>query len=403
VDFDLLFELPVPLPWDDGLREAEAQRYANAMEQAKLADKLGFRTAWFVEHHFRDGRSHCSAPEVMLAALSGVTKDLRLGYGVALTPFGFNHPVRMAERVAASDLVSNGRIEWGTGRSTPHEQRPFGVPPEESRDQWRDGVQAVVKMWRDEPFTWDSKYFQFPQARHVLPKPFQRPHPPAWVAGTSEGSAEIAGKAGMGFLTFTVMLPLSTIARYVREYRAAIADPEPITDVINNRVSALTLVHCAETASKATENGAWDAVWWWYTSVADLIINYDFAHLDESQRQAMREELFPLVARYETGLITNDDLQEYDMLIVGDADQCIEKAKRYADAGADQLMCYCEFGNLSHESVMTNLELLGTKVIPELRNYEPDLDRYVDVDEEIAFKVLGGRVKYTPGGVSDSA
>src|ERR1700749_3414862 len=128
---DLLYELQAPKPWSKpfpyGQREAEPQSYFDAIEQVKLADRLGYGTAWFVEHHFREGRSHCPAPEVVIGALSQATENIRLGFGGTLLPYGFTHPTRVAEKVATADILSQGRIEWGTGRSTPMEQTAFHV------------------------------------------------------------------------------------------------------------------------------------------------------------------------------------------------------------------------------------------------------------------------------------
>jgi alkanesulfonate monooxygenase SsuD/methylene tetrahydromethanopterin reductase-like flavin-dependent oxidoreductase (luciferase family) len=97
---DLLYEVDAPKPWNGphpyGQREREQRAYREAIEQIKLGDRLGFHTIWAVEHHFREGRSHCPAPEVLLGALSQVTERIRLGFGVTLTPFGFSHPARVA-------------------------------------------------------------------------------------------------------------------------------------------------------------------------------------------------------------------------------------------------------------------------------------------------------------------
>ena len=120
---DILYEVNAPKPWGAshpwGQREREQRAYTEAIEQIKLADSLGFNTIWAVEHHFREGRSHCPAPEVLLGALSQVTEQIGLGFGVTLTPFGFTHPARVAEKVATVDILSKGRVQWGTGRSTP--------------------------------------------------------------------------------------------------------------------------------------------------------------------------------------------------------------------------------------------------------------------------------------------
>jgi alkanesulfonate monooxygenase SsuD/methylene tetrahydromethanopterin reductase-like flavin-dependent oxidoreductase (luciferase family) len=177
---DLLYEIDVPHPWPGvhpyGQRAAEQKAYSEAIEQIKFADQFGFQTSWHVEHHFREGRSHSSAPEVIIGALSQCTENIRLGFGVTLMPHPFTPPMRVAEKVATADLLSNGRIEWGTGRSTPMEQTAFGVDVEISRDQWREAIDAVVLMWEQEYFEYHGKYLDFP-SRMVTPKPFQDPHP----------------------------------------------------------------------------------------------------------------------------------------------------------------------------------------------------------------------------------
>jgi alkanesulfonate monooxygenase SsuD/methylene tetrahydromethanopterin reductase-like flavin-dependent oxidoreductase (luciferase family) len=151
VKLDLLYEIDVPRPWGKphpwGQREGEQHAYAEALDQIRLADQMGFNTVWCVEHHFREGRSHSPAPEVILGALSQITEQIRLGFGVVLMPFGFTHPARVAEKVATVDILSHGRVEWGTGRSTPMEQLAFGVDREHTRENWREAIQIVCSMW----------------------------------------------------------------------------------------------------------------------------------------------------------------------------------------------------------------------------------------------------------------
>ena len=110
-------------------REAERETYRNCIEQIVLADKVGFDTVWCVEHHFRENRVFSTCPlvtEVVLGALSQITKRIKLGFGVTLAPHEFIHPVRLAEKVATVDLLSRGRVQWGIiGRSTPMEQAAF--------------------------------------------------------------------------------------------------------------------------------------------------------------------------------------------------------------------------------------------------------------------------------------
>lgn len=368
---DLLYEVDVPKPWKGGphpygQRRAEQRAYREAIEQIRLADELGFHTVWAVEHHFREGRSHCPAPEVLLGALSQVTERIRLGFGVTLTPFGFTHPARIAEKVATVDVLSGGRVEWGTGRSTPMEQTAFGVDRARSREHWREAIEIVCAMWREERFSWSSPSFEFPE-RMVTPKPFQDPHPPCWMAATSAGSAEVAGANGLGLLSFSIMQPLEAMAKQIAAYRTAQAAAKPLTDVTTNRVAAYTLVHCADSLEQARANGVWDSVAWWYSNLAQFTLDWELVHLDEQERK----QVFPLLEPMLGGDVPIDTFHEADMLIVGDPDRCIQKMKRYADLGVDELICYVQFGSHPHESVMRTIELLGKHVLPELEAYEP--------------------------------
>jgi alkanesulfonate monooxygenase SsuD/methylene tetrahydromethanopterin reductase-like flavin-dependent oxidoreductase (luciferase family) len=368
---DLLYEIDVPKPWGDrphpyGQREAEQRSFYDAIEQIKLADSLGFNTSWHVEHHFREGRSHCPAPEVLIGALSQVTENIRLGFGVTLVPHGFGPPMRVAEKVATADILSKGRIEWGTGRSTPMEQIAFGVDRENSKDQARESIQAIVQMWESEYFEFHGKYLDFPR-RMVTPKPYQDPHPPGWMAATSPSSAKLVGDYGLGLLSFAIMQPLNVLKERIDDYKAAAANPvQPLTRIHNNRVAAYTLVHCAETMAECEANGIWDAVWWWYQNLAEFTLEWEFAHFSQEEK----DQIFPLLRKHAAGEFKPQAFNDYNMIIVGDPDQCLQKMIEFEKIGVDQLLCYVQFGKLSHTSIMKTIELLGTELIPQLAKRE---------------------------------
>jgi alkanesulfonate monooxygenase SsuD/methylene tetrahydromethanopterin reductase-like flavin-dependent oxidoreductase (luciferase family) len=366
---DLLYEVDVPKPWDGpgviGQRKSEQRAYREALEQIKLADSFGFDTVWMVEHHFREGRSHCPASEVWLGALSQCTENIRLGFGVTLLPFGFIHPARVAEKVATVDILSGGRVEWGTGRSTPMEQTAFGVDRAASREQWREAIEMIVSMWESERFSWKSDTFgEFPE-RVVTPKPFQDPHPPCWVAASSDDTAEVAGEHGLGLLSLSILKPVEDLAKQIERYRAASKRAKPLTRIQNDRVAAYTLVHCAETMEQAEANGIWDSVWWWYKHLAEFTIEWELPNMSQEEV----DQIFPLLKPQMEGKVPIEHFDSADMIVVGDVDRCIEKMKRYVDIGCDHLICYSQFGFLPHESVMKNIELLGKEVIPEIERY----------------------------------
>ncbi len=202
--FGIIYELQMQKPWDEN---EEFNTYHEALDQIELADKVGFDYVWEVEHHFLVEYSHSSAPEVFLGAVSQRTKNIRIGHGVALLPGPFNHPIRVAERTAALDIVSKGRVELGTGRSiTEQELGGFSIDPADSRPMWEEAIQMIPKMWTQDTFSWEGDYFSVPP-RNVIPRPVQKPHPPMWMACTQPESFRLAGSKGLGALSFGFIAP----------------------------------------------------------------------------------------------------------------------------------------------------------------------------------------------------
>src|SRR5436190_1065290 len=131
------------------------------------------------------------APDPEAARRAQRTQRIRIGHGVVLLPDRFNHPIRVAERAAALDILSDGRLEFGTGRSSQYEQAGFGIDTELSRAMWQESLEMIPRMWTEDPFEHHGRFVSVP-ARSILPKPVQKPHPPIWMAATSPASWEIA-------------------------------------------------------------------------------------------------------------------------------------------------------------------------------------------------------------------
>src|SRR4051794_31284122 len=141
--FGIFYEHQLPRPWE---ADSEHKLLQNALEQIEFADSLGIDYVWEVEHHFLEEYSHSSAPEVFLAAASQRTKNIRLGHGIVQTPPPFNHPARVAERIATLDLVSHGRVDFGTGEaSSEAELGGFGIEPAGKRGGWGGGLRGAAR------------------------------------------------------------------------------------------------------------------------------------------------------------------------------------------------------------------------------------------------------------------
>ena len=195
--FGIFFEMSTPRPFTT---EVQSAVFHNALEQARLADELGFDHVWCVEHHFLEEYSHSSAPEVVLAAVAAQTERIRIGHGAVVCVPEMNHPIRIAERCAVLDIVSRGRLDVGTARSsTWTELGGFNVDPDRTKKTWDEFVRVLPKMWTQEHFSYEGLSFSMPE-RNVLPKPVQQPHPPMWVTVTSPGTELDAAERGLGCL-----------------------------------------------------------------------------------------------------------------------------------------------------------------------------------------------------------
>jgi alkanesulfonate monooxygenase SsuD/methylene tetrahydromethanopterin reductase-like flavin-dependent oxidoreductase (luciferase family) len=373
--FDLLYELQAPKPHTE---DSVYRCYKEALAQIELADRVGFHTVWAVEHHFLVEFAYSSAPEVFLAAAAARTKNIRIGHGVVLLPHKFNHPIRVAERVAALDLISDGRVEFGTGRSSQYEQEGFEIDTSVSREMWQEALEIIPRMWTEDPFEYDGRFVKIPK-RSVIPRPLQKPHPPMWMAATSPASWEIAGRNGIGILGLTIFVSVPQLEERIRAYRAALQHAKPVGKLVNDQVGAFTIVHAAESRDQAIANGGAEA--------AINYLLYAFRVLgggaDPSQTAMKREgaadeinstpyrdliaKEYPIILKMMKNECTFDDIDQEDMVIVGGVDDCIRKIERYRQAGVDHLICLMQADRIAHEKVMASIELFGRDVIPRFR------------------------------------
>src|SRR5215831_19640852 len=211
--FALFYEIPVARPWGP---DSEHQAYKDTLEQAIAGERAGFHAFWTVEHHFLEEYSHCSNPEVLYGAIASRTSTMRLGYGVRLLPKPYNHPIRSAESAAVLDLLSDGRVEFGTGRSaTRPEIEGFGIDPADTSDMWREAIGHIVGCWTHDEYEFAGKHWSMPR-RRVLPKPLQKPHPPIWGATGSPETHRTVGQLGLGLCSFAVGTPPEEIERRIK-------------------------------------------------------------------------------------------------------------------------------------------------------------------------------------------
>lgn len=361
------------------------------LEQAQLADELGYGCWWQVEHHAAPQFSYSSAPELMLTAIARSTRRMRIGHAAVLSPFKINHPIRIAERAAFLDHLSEGRLELGLARSTIPEWRVFNVEADDVRRQTQQAFEMIPKMWTQERFSWSSPDFEIRDI-NVVPKPLQQPHPRLWQAVGSPSGFEQAGRNGVGALLTTVSTPIAAIAEMLEVYRRESLRCTPVGHTKNDQVALFTFVHCADSEREAIEHGAAAAAAWYINTVFSFFEVRDsmMATIDEMSAAVGRDPTSPLAAyarqaaehaaaprtpltalldRLMAGeAVSNEEVYEIlnadAAVIIGDVAQCRKKMQRYQDLGIDRLMCFQQVGHLSHAHIMRSIQLVGEHLIP---------------------------------------
>lgn len=360
--FGIFYENSVLKPWDD---RSEYRVFQQAVEQVIAADELGFDQVWAVEHHFLEEYAHSSAPEVFLSYVAAKTKQIRLGHGIALMLPPVNHPARVAERAATLDLMSGGRLEFGTGRSaTWTELGAFGCEPDETKEMWDECTRAVVKMWTQENFAWNGRHFSMPP-RNVIPKPLQKPHPPLWVAVQSPETAVQAGERGLGMLGVTLGAPLD-YQQMVKDYRRAIRHCEPVGEFVNEQVNGVAFMHCAEDDAEAKMVGGMAAMQFGVRA-AHLVgvggIYPSPAYHAHASAAPLRNRPGDVVGPVRDGTP------------IGDPEACIKALKWWEEVGVDRMVFLINTGEtIPNERVIASLRLFAKEVMPALTREERTAD-----------------------------
>ena len=382
MEFSLAYEMQRPTLDDHAVIE-------ETIEQCVLADQMGFDAVWFVEHHFLTTFSASPCPEVIFGALSRLTNRIRLGFGVVILPY--HHPIRVAERVAMVDHLSHGRVDFGTGRSAPYEQTGMGIDPRNTREMWDESLTMIPKIWESDTFEWEGKFWNVPP-RQVLPKPYQKPHPPIWVAALQPATYELAAQKGIGVMALGVNAP-SVLEPHIKAYRETVKDADPVGNFVNNRWLSSCFGLCGEDNSRTQELCAQSLKTFFGPGRPYVQDQKDvYARLVE-QWGGVPDHLAQNFSRYVdadvAGVSANGgqiDLsggtalaqkiwEEFDaetlanrgVIVAGDPEHCIEAVKVHEATGVDQLQFLMATETVGHEDVMKSIEMFGKHVIPAFK------------------------------------
>jgi alkanesulfonate monooxygenase SsuD/methylene tetrahydromethanopterin reductase-like flavin-dependent oxidoreductase (luciferase family) len=354
--FSLFFEMQISEP----TRATEAQLFRDCVSQAVLADEVGFDGIWAVEHHGLYEYAHCSAPEIFLSFVAAKTKKISIGHGVTLLPGKYNHPIRVAERIGTLDILSEGRVKWGTGKSgTRTETAAFGIDPTTLEEQYLEALEMIPKMWSQDIFEWNGKHYQIPPTQ-IVPKPLQSPHPPVFSACSRPEAAVRAGELGMGVLNVAVYKD-QDLKEKIDAYREACARVRPITQVATNH-------YCCNPASlvlrddrKATEYGLRGSQFFLRS-----MLNY-YATENRPLGKLRVPRGMPTDQQVDAFMKHRNSPESQLSAVIGDPACARETISRFQKAGVDEIIFVLQTGTQPHELIMESIRTIAEDVIPHFK------------------------------------
>ena len=361
----------------DTSRENEQQLFRDMIEQCVFAEEMGFDTIWAVEHTALTQYAHMSAPETFLAFIAGKTERIGIGHGVVCLPPAMNHPVKVAERIAMLDILSNGRVHFGMGKGgTQQEAGTFGYDLSELQPMIDESMYLIPKILKDGEVEHDGEYVKIPR-RPIHPSPLQNPHPPIYMACTRPETLVTAGSRGIGALVMGFSGP-DNIAEKNAAYRAAFASRKSEDQVgfrPTEHLAALCPAIVLDDREQARRIGLRgqrffvEAIAHWYQGGPKPTVDESLS--GDEQAAILTKEKEEVVAYLSAEKITVNDAVTNIYGIAEDAygtpEDCIHYVSRLFEAGADEILFIFQMGGIPHEAIMQTIRNIGEKVIPHFR------------------------------------
>jgi alkanesulfonate monooxygenase SsuD/methylene tetrahydromethanopterin reductase-like flavin-dependent oxidoreductase (luciferase family) len=358
MEFGIFIQMYTPQFRRDVDPDAEHHSLVNELELVQAADRAGFKYVWLTEHHFLDEYSHLSANDVVLGYLAHATERIHLGSGIFNPLAQVNHPVKVAERVAMLDHLSDGRFEFGTGRGAgSHEILGFlhrdGITDTTAtKAMWEETIGEFAKMWlQDEYEGFEGEWWSLPP-RKILPKPWRKPHPAMWYAAGNTSSYAMAAHKGLGVLGFSVG-SIEELSPVMEAYKKETPNAEPVGAFVNDNIMVTSTAFVDEDREVA------------YQSALDSSLAYLQSNVFRYHDTFPRPEWVPAWP----GLLPSPGREELEQLasaglVLGTPDDALKTCQQWEAAGADQLVF--GVGMTSQEQMLKSIRLMGEHVIPKI-------------------------------------
>ena len=336
-----------------------ADRYHEVIREAQFAEEHGFDFWGASEQHFTGPVATISAPEVLFAAVAHATTKIKIR-SMSCVMLHFNHPLRVAERLATLDIISRGRMEFGTARGNNHHVvTTFGIDASTSRAEWEETLTVVVKALTQDPVEHHGAFYDFPPIT-VWPRLHQPEFPRIFLSSTSLETHQKAGEVGIGLTSFT-FYGWEYMEEALNAYKKAVAKAKPFPGAkVNDSMGVLFVGgQVASTHAKALELARPGAL-----GFMKFLIGFFGTMGEQGPDYAYLKDWQKMIAGHE------DDLEYMNealpLMLNGTPDEVIEKLKKFEALGVDEAIFRID-GN-GHRAIMEGIEMLGRYVIPEFKN-----------------------------------
>ncbi len=327
--------------------------------QMLLSEELGYDSVWLTEHHFIDyGIS--TSPLALASAIAARTRRVRIALAAAILPF--HDPIRLAEEIAFVDILSKGRLSVGIGRGNrPIEFSGYRIPQEENRERFEESVEIMVQAWTQERVSYHGKFFNIDNIP-VIPKPYQKPHPPLLLVCVSPETIAFAARRAWPMLNSILFGPLDQVVRNRDVYISAMQESRYSEADIKTTLASWGVsrhVYIAPTDSQAIRE-AEAAERWYQDSLARFLVPENI----DAAPPGLQPQFRMLAERLKT--VTWEGLLK-ETVLFGSPEQIIDKVREMEEAGVGELLCWMNFGGLPQDRVERSMQLFAEKVMPHFR------------------------------------